>query len=283
MSLPQPIRPGATWHVTQRCIERRFYTLPWQNVVSTIKFCLADCASEYPGIRIHAACFLSNHFHVVFTDTHGDMPAFMRDFNSMTGRAVGRLLKKREGIWRKKTYDRVDLKDAGAITDAIVYTLANAVAAGLVAKHSQWPGLHSTPQDLRGGGREFTARATGPFFSKRIKSGDDVRKFRVVAPSVAKVGMNPDDYAEHIAQRLRAVEKDVAANMAELGRKVLGAENAGLVKLGSQPSTPDDPIGKLKPSTCHQEPRSAHRGHQGAAGVPRTIQGSLARLLRGRS
>ena len=82
-----------------------------------------------------------------------------------------------------------------------------------VAKHSQWPGLHSTPQDLRGGGREFTARATGPFFAKRIKSGDDdVRQFRIEAPSAEKVGMTPDDYAEHIAQKLRAVEKDVAAN-----------------------------------------------------------------------
>ena len=212
------------------------------------------------------------------------MPAFMRDFNSMTGRAVGRLLKKREGIWRKKTYDRVDLKDAGAIADAIVYTLANAVAAGLVAKHSQWPGLHSTPQDLRGGGREFTARATGPFFAKRIKSGvDDVRQFRIEAPSAEKVDMNPDDYSQHIAQRLRAVEKDVAANMAELGRKVLGAKNAGLVKTRLAAKHSRRPHRQAQPPTRHQEPGSTHRGHQGASGVPLTVQGSLARLLRGRS
>ena len=251
MSHPRPVRPGATYHITQRCNERRFYLLPWENVVTTLRFCLAYCASKYPGVRMHAKCFLTSHAHLVLTDTHGDTPAFMRDFNSMTGRAIGRLLEKSEGIWRKKTYGRVELKDTEAITDAIVYTLANAVAAGLVPRHSQWTGLHSTPQDLRG--REFTAKATGPFFAKRIEDGDDVMHYSVVAPSFEKVGMRPEEYAAHVAQRLRSVEAEVAANMAAEGRKFLGAKRAGRVKVGSQPKTPDDPVGTLNPTLATKD------------------------------
>ena len=251
VSYPQPVRPGATWHITRRCIDRRFYLLPWENIVTTLKFCLAYSASKYPGVRIHAMCFPSNHFHLIFTDTHGDMPAFMREFNSMTGRAVGKLLNRRGGIWSKEPYGRVELKDGPAITDAIVYTLANAVAAGLVPKHSSWPGLHSTPQDMAG--REFTAKATGPFFAKRIEEGDDVRQYSIVAPSMQKVGMDSEAYVQHVAQRLREVESEAVENMAKLGRKFLGAKNAGRVKLGTEPKSSDDPIEKINPRIASKD------------------------------
>ena len=75
--------------------------------------------------------------------------------------------REKEGIWRKRTYERIELVDPGAITEAMVYTLANAVAAGLVPQHKQWPGLHSRPEDLRG--QRYRATAEGKFFERRFQ------------------------------------------------------------------------------------------------------------------
>ena len=50
-------------------------------------------------------------------------------------------LRRRESLWAPGSYDHVALEDDEAVLSAIVYTLMNPVAAGLVRSGHQWPGL----------------------------------------------------------------------------------------------------------------------------------------------
>ena len=49
---------------------------------------LALFASQY-GIQIHAYVVMSDHYHLVVTDTRGRMPDFQRDLNSLLARSIG--------------------------------------------------------------------------------------------------------------------------------------------------------------------------------------------------
>jgi putative transposase len=147
MANPRCILPGVTYHLTRRCSERRFFLRPAFKVNRILLYCLALAAHRF-GILLHAFCFLSDHYHLVATDPHGQLPLFMHCFNLLVARALNSHFGRFEAFWAPGSYCAVCLTDSDSILDKIAYTLANPVAAGLVCTANLWPGLHSRPRDI---------------------------------------------------------------------------------------------------------------------------------------
>ena len=40
------------------------------------------------NLRVHAVCVMSNHYHIVATDVHGNLPEFMHWLNEYTAKCV---------------------------------------------------------------------------------------------------------------------------------------------------------------------------------------------------
>jgi REP element-mobilizing transposase RayT len=87
VSLPRPIVPGSIYLVARRCTQRQFLLKPTPLTSQIFEYCLA-VAAERTGVRVHAACVLSNHWHAVVSDPHGRLPVFTELLHKYVAKAV---------------------------------------------------------------------------------------------------------------------------------------------------------------------------------------------------
>jgi putative transposase len=140
MAHPRRIVPGETYLVTRRCYQRTFRLRPCAATSRIFLYCLAF-AAERTGVVVHACCVMSNHHHLVITDILGQLPVFLRELHRMTAKAMNASQGQWENLWAAEPCNVVRLVTDADVEDKIAYVVANPVAAGLVAKPEQWPGV----------------------------------------------------------------------------------------------------------------------------------------------
>ncbi len=151
VTAPRQILPGATHLITRRVSERRFMLRPSRETNAILGYLLAVISERY-GILLHVACVLSNHLHIVLTDPKERLPDFQRDLDSLAARTVNCLLGRWGSLFERDSYSAVSLETDDDVLDKVVYVLANPVAAGLVRRAREWPGLWSDPRQIGGEG-----------------------------------------------------------------------------------------------------------------------------------
>ena len=219
MSLPRPVLPGSTYLLTRRCTQRQFLLRPSREVRQILLYCLAAAAERFE-IRIHAFCFLSNHYHLVATDPHAHLPDFMHWLNESIAKCINTLLRRRESLWAPGSYDSLRLETPADVLSKTVYTLANPVSSGLVARSERWPGLFSRPQDV--GRAVFIARRPRVFFRSKGRMPEQV-SLRLTPPPGAEGGACRDRWVAGLVETLEARETELRRDAACTGRGFLGA------------------------------------------------------------
>ncbi|MFN0060304.1 MAG: transposase [Planctomycetota bacterium] len=242
MTPPRLILTGATYLVTQRTLRRLFKLRPDADVKNLILYLLGHAERRF-GIVLHAFQFTSNHFHLVVTDVRRRLPRFMQWFNSLLARAINCYYRESGEFWRRRSYSAVRLpKSGGAVSEKIVYTLANVTTAGLVESHQDWPGVTS----FVGDGAPVTYRAYKPdfFFSKTNKRWPEFVEFTTRVPEVE--GSSPAVVAARIREQVEAVEAEAREERARRGLKILGAD--GVLKQDRDASPRNrEPWGRINP------------------------------------
>lgn len=147
MSAPRQILPATTYLLTRRCAQRQFLLRPSRKVNQIVRFCLAHAAQRF-SVRLHAFIAMSNHLHIVATDTHGTLPEFMHWVNEYIAKCVNAQLGRWESFWAPGSYSAVQLSGEEDVLAKMVYVYTNAVDAGLVRTARGWPGASSLPEDL---------------------------------------------------------------------------------------------------------------------------------------
>ena len=139
----RPLRPGCSYKVTRRCLERRLFLAPGRDptkLVNFIGYCLAYTAKKH-DIQVHAAVMMSNHYHIDVTDPHGELAAWKQNFNSMLARGLNALRGRDDSFWAGKgPCDTLHPSGDDSLLD-LVYTITNPVKEGLVKWSRQWPGF----------------------------------------------------------------------------------------------------------------------------------------------
>ena len=172
MSLARPVLPGKTYLITRRVTQRLFLLKPSRKVNEAFLYCLALAAEQF-AVRVHAYCVLSNHYHLVVTDSEGQLPDFMHWLGSTLARCLNSYRSRWENFWASGTYSRVELVGAEDVLSKMAYTLSNPVAAGLVARSEDWPGVRSGT--LRKGSETITVKKPSFFFRKNGPLPDEAR------------------------------------------------------------------------------------------------------------
>lgn len=215
MTAPRQVLRGITYLVTRRCSERRFFLRPSKKTNAIFRYVLAVAANRFE-IKVHAFCVLSNHFHLVVTDPHAKLPDFHRYLDALVARATNCELGRWEGFWDRDSYSAVRLESSASAFEKIVYVLANPVAAGLVRRGREWPGIWSDPS--RVGGEAFTADRPKGFFREAGPM-----------PASAKLRLDPPPGFESdpllpktLIDALGAAEDAAAAELGRTGRSFLG-------------------------------------------------------------
>jgi len=142
VTTPRQILPGQRYLITRRCTQRQFLLRPSRLTNQTVKYCLA-LAAERTGVLIHAACFMSNHWHGVVTDPEARLPEFLERFHRLVAKAQNASLGRWENFWSSDKTSEVLLVSDQDVLEKMAYTIANPTVAGLVRSPHEWPGVIS--------------------------------------------------------------------------------------------------------------------------------------------
>jgi len=247
MSVPRRVIPGATYLVTRRCSERRFFLRPGLEVNAVIRYCLALAAARH-DIMLHAYVVLSNHYHFILTDPRGVLPLFEHDFDLLVARALNARYGHFEAFWASGTYSAVVLTDRDAILEKIAYTLANPVSAGLVSRSEVWPGLISRVSDI---GAPPAAIPRPPHFFRQDGGAVlpvEVGLALVVPPGFE--GLPLDEVRALVAARLAAHEE--RARREREGRPFLGRRGVLQQRVADRPGD-HEPHFELNPRVAGRD------------------------------
>ncbi len=215
MTAPRQVLPGTTYLVTRRCSQRQLLLRPSRSTNAIFLYVLALAARRY-GVRVHAFCVLSNHFHLVVTDPEARLPAFEQYLDGLVARAVNSCLGRWEAFWAPSSYSAVALETPADVISKVAYVLANPVAAGLVSRGAEWPGLWSSADQI--GGAPFVARRPDAFFRPNGCLPETVELQLDLPPGVE----SPDAWRERVRSALVAEEDGARVRLDREGRAVVG-------------------------------------------------------------
>jgi REP element-mobilizing transposase RayT len=245
MTAPRQVLPETTWLITRRCFDRMFLLRPSPLVSAVFEYVLAAKAKEY-GIRLHAYCVLSNHWHCVLTDPSGRLPEFQRDLGSTVARALNAALGRWESFWAPGSYSAVALQTSEDVLDKMAYVLANPVMAGLVRRGTEWPGLWSPPERIGAGPREVKRPAH--YFRE---NGHTPRSARLELIPPAGFG-SVDEFRARLVDALTEREGQAARKLEEARRSFMGARKVLAQKPFARPATEEARRG-LKPRVASRD------------------------------
>ena len=247
---PRIVVRGTTYLLTRRCVGRRFLLRPDAQTWNIFAYCLARAAQKH-GILVHAICVMSNHVHLVVTDTRGELPRFAARFFRETAQCLKAHRGIRGAVWEPgDKYSAVALETERAVVDKILYTLANPVVAGLVARAKDWPGLISAPGALYGA----TLEGERPSWFRDAQSATKSLKLSM-PPCFA--GRDPIEIVDAVEAELTAREQQAAAARRKSGRPVMGVERVRATDPFAAPTT-EERERDLNPTFAAGE-REAHK------------------------
>lgn len=205
---------------------------------------------------LHAAVAMSNHVHVVATDTHASYPDFLRDFHGLLARVVNAWRGRWEYFWDANQPSAVLLEDEAAQIDKLGYVLTNPV--GLVARAAEWPGataLHSILTEV-----PVVAFRPRHFFRDDDQGGsmpDAVTLFFQAPPALARLAR--PEYAALLRDHVATVEAKAAAARKSTGCGVLGPKRILAQRWNNRPQTAE-PRRQISPAVaCRDKWRRIER------------------------
>jgi REP element-mobilizing transposase RayT len=228
MTAPRQVLPGTVYMLTRRCSQQQFLLRPSETTNAIFLYVLAVAARRF-NVQVHAFCVLSNHFHAVVTDPDACLPAFSQYLDSLVARAVNASLGRWESFWAPSSYSAVALASPADIVDKVAYVLANPVAAGLVARAKEWPGLWSAPESI-GGDAVLAPRPTT--FFRATGYMPEVERLELVPPP----GFTADAFRQRVGEALAVLEGRARETLVSERRKPLGARKVLAQKPTARPA-----------------------------------------------
>jgi REP-associated tyrosine transposase len=171
---------------------------------------------------------MSDHPHIVIHDRNGTFPAFIELLHGLLARCLNAHWGHRECFWAGSVQtSAVELADADAVFDKLIYTLCNPVSAHLVARALDWPGASSLDAHLH----DKTLVAPRPrWFFRKNGPMPETAELRIVRPP-AFAHLTQEQWADKIRAAIAEREQKAAAlrrekNIPLVGRKKIRTQSA---------------------------------------------------------
>lgn len=142
MTQPRQLLPGSWYLVTRACINQEFRLNPGARTNRIVRKAL-NLAMTKTGIRIHAVCFMSNHWHAVISDPEVEVSSFLREVNRTIAKDQNAALETQGYVWDDEKPSIVQLLTEEDVFEQMAYVLVNPTKAGLVRTPFEWPGVIS--------------------------------------------------------------------------------------------------------------------------------------------
>ena len=235
---PRLIAPGAVYLVTRRALRRHHLFAPDPRMDRIFRYVLA-IAAQRTGVRVHAAVLMSTHEHLVVSDPEGCLPRFLHYLHRHVALATKALRKWEGAIWDHEATSVVELRTPHSVIEKIAYVIANPVAAALVARAKDWPGVTTRPDEI--GTTTWTIERPAEYFVP----DDDKWPPRVALPldmphASRDLGMRDDELRALVAREVAGLESAARARVRELGGTFIGRDRCAKLSPFRRARSPQD-------------------------------------------
>jgi putative transposase len=217
MSYPRRVVAGTTSMITRRTLRRTHLLRPDRELNQIFLYCLAVCSDRF-GIQVHSSTVMSTHEHLIVTDTVGQLPRFTQELHRLTALAIKSLRKWEGALWDHEKPSVVELRTPTAVIEKMAYCIANPVAAGLVHKASQWPGINTAPEQLGRG--SWTVKRPDMFFDKDNPQWPATATLTLTMPP--NLERTDAEVRELVADEVKRLEAQAQVDIKAKRWKVLG-------------------------------------------------------------
>ena len=269
--------------VTVRTIQARFLLRPSVALNEVILGVLGR-AQRLHEVELCSFAFASGHFHLlVRVNDAKRLASFMCYLNSNLAREVCRLADWGDKVWARR-YRAIEISDEPeAQRERMKYILAHGVKEFLVEKVRDWPGVHAAralldDEPLEGlwfdRTQEYGARRRGEEHERnRFATPETV----TLSPLPCWEHLSPEDQKKKIAELVREIEEEAAAQRAATGKPVLG--RAAILKQHphERPNRPKKSFAPLVHAASRKVRRELYEGYRAFAAAYR----EAAEKLRG--
>ena len=208
---------GRSYLFTRRCAQRQFLLRADSETNQAVMYCLGVAAQRY-GVELHSVTAMSNHLAITSLDVRGDYPAFLQYLHSLIARCVNVVRSRLENFWSSDEASKVELLDAKAVLDKMVYNLTDPVRQQLVDKVHNWPGVSSLGYQLAD--KPMTAKRPRKFFRKNGNMPDEVTVHFKRPPEFAH--FSHAEWVDLLESRVRAVEQHASEERQARGLRIMG-------------------------------------------------------------
>ena len=223
-----------------------FLLRPSKAVNACIRYCLA-LAQRRSGVAVHSAVFLSNHYHIIVTDTEGQIPMFTEELNKLLAKS----LNCHHGRWENffssgDQTSQVALDSEHDVMAKTVYLLANPTQAMLVSHGPDWPGVRIF--------RKGHYRAVKPtFFFRREEAGGKLPGKLMLTLTPPPIGVQ-DRLCDDVVQKAASARERQLRERARLARRrFLGAKAVKAQSIYRSPKTPAPKRGMSPRLACRDK------------------------------
>jgi REP element-mobilizing transposase RayT len=248
VTAPRRIVPGDIHHVTRRCARREFLLAPSEVTKAIFEYCLAEAAKRF-GIGLIAWSMMSNHYHAVVHDPKGTLPAFLEHFHKFVAKAFNARLGRWENFWSTEETCVTRLVTDQDVFDAVVYVLANPLAADLVDRYADWPGSSAFGYL---GGKRTTHRRPKFYFSEDGVMPREVTLVTLLPARIAKRESRAA-WTARLRKALAEREKKIREERVAQKRKLAGRKAVLRLVHTDAPKT-KTPRRGLRPALACKEP-----------------------------
>lgn len=242
-------QPGTLVETTCRTLQGRMLLRPGQRTLNDMIVGTLAIAKARYGVEVVCAVVMSNHFHLLLKVQDARQLARFQGFvNSKLAREIGRSLGWREKVWGRR-YSAIAVSDEPAAQVArLRYLLSHGVKENLVARCTDWPGVHAAESLVSGRPLEgFWFDRTAEFKARR--RGEDCGVYSHATPQTLAFERLPcwaeleeAEYQSRVAGLIAEIE-----DQARLERELQGIEPLGVEAIVEQ-----DP--QAKPSRVARSP-----------------------------
>lgn len=249
MARPRSVLQNKLYLATRRSVQRQFLLRPSKRVNQAVLYCLAEAAQHF-GVRIMWIVAMSNHLHEGVDDPDGKYPLFLRRFHRTLAKVLNCHWGRKGSLFEDKQTSMVELADADAVFDKMIYSLTNPVKDHLVKRADEWPGVTSLQAQLDN--EELVCPRPTWFFRDSSKMPEVVRlRFHRPKPFAH---LSQRAWAKKIraavAERERAARKERRCS----DRQVLGAPSILAQSFLDFPKTPEPPT-RISPRVATKDER----------------------------
>ncbi len=240
----RPVFAGETVMITRRCSQRQFLLRPDADTNQAYLYTLGLAAKRCGVDLIHAVA-MGNHHHFEAFDRDGRRVELYHYQHELLARSMNCLRGRFEHFWDSAQTSVVRLVTVDDLIEKVVYAATNPVAAGLVARADQWPGVNTIKALLDK--KPLVIKRPRHFFSADMPESVTLT-FRI-PPEFG----DEDQILARIRARIAEVEAAKAAERAKTGARVVGRRAIRKQSWRDRPRTHEPRFGVSPQVACRDK------------------------------